>query len=75
VDNRDIGNDPILPCLKWLWCKFTGLPTFQPFWCVEGGKMAGFLGLDKLFEGRHFDREIIVLCVRWCLRFKLRVRA
>src|SRR5258708_19685146 len=33
--------------------------------------MAGFLGLDELFEGRHFDREIIVLCVRWYLRFKL----
>jgi hypothetical protein len=25
--------------------------------------MAGFLSLDELFEGRHFDREIIVLCV------------
>ena len=32
--------------------------------------MAGFRGLDELFEGRHFDREIIVLCVRWYLRFK-----
>ena len=36
--------------------------------------MAGFLGLDELFEGRHFDREIIVLCVRWYLRFKLSFR-
>jgi hypothetical protein len=26
------------------------------------------------FEGRHFDREIIVLCVRWYLRFKLSFR-
>jgi transposase-like protein len=34
--------------------------------------MAQFLSLDELFEGRHFDREIIVLCVRWYLRFKLR---
>jgi transposase-like protein len=24
-----------------------------------------------LFKGRHFDREIIVLCVRWYLRYKL----
>ncbi|MFP3559112.1 IS6 family transposase [Paraburkholderia sp. SIMBA_049] len=23
------------------------------------------------FDGRHFDREIIVLCVRWYLRYKL----
>ena len=36
--------------------------------------MAGFLALDKLFKGRHFDREVIVLCVRWYLRFKLSYR-
>ena len=36
--------------------------------------MAGFLGLDELFEGRHFDRDVIVLCVRWYLRFKLSFR-
>jgi transposase-like protein len=30
--------------------------------------------VDELFEGRHFDREIIVLCVRWYLRFKLSFR-
>jgi hypothetical protein len=36
--------------------------------------MAGSLGLDELFEGRHFDREIIVLCVRSYLRFKLSFR-
>ena len=23
----------------------------------------------RLFEGRHFDREVIILCVRWYLRF------
>ena len=36
--------------------------------------MAGFSGMDELFEGRDFDREIIVLCVRWYLRFKLSFR-
>jgi transposase-like protein len=36
--------------------------------------MAGFPGLDEVFEGRHFDCEIIVLCVRWYLRFRLRFR-
>ena len=36
--------------------------------------MAEFLGLDELFEGRHFDREVIVLCVRWYPRFKLSYR-
>jgi transposase-like protein len=36
--------------------------------------MAEFLGLDELFSGRRFDREIIILCVRWYLRFKLSFR-
>ena len=31
-------------------------------------------GLEQLFEGRHFDREVIILCVRWYLRFKLSLR-
>jgi transposase-like protein len=26
---------------------------------------------DQLFKGRHFEREIIILCVQWYLRFKL----
>ena len=30
--------------------------------------------IDRLFEGRHFDREVIVLCVRWYLRYKLSLR-
>ena len=29
---------------------------------------------DELFAGRHFDREVIILCVRWYLRFKLSLR-
>lgn len=28
----------------------------------------------ELFRGRHFDREIIVLCARWHLSFKLTSR-
>ncbi len=36
--------------------------------------MVGFLSLDVLFKGRHFDREVVVLCVRWYLRFKLSYR-
>jgi transposase-like protein len=27
-----------------------------------------------VFKGRHFDQEIIVLCVRWYLSFKLSSR-
>jgi DDE domain len=32
------------------------------------------LNIDDLFKGRHFDGEIIVLCVRWYLRYKLSFR-
>jgi hypothetical protein len=33
-----------------------------------------FLSLDELFRARHFDRDVVVLCVRWYLRFKLSCR-
>jgi transposase-like protein len=30
--------------------------------------------IEELFKGRHFDQEIVVLCVRWYLSFKLSYR-
>jgi hypothetical protein len=30
--------------------------------------------VEKLFKGRHFDREVIILCVRWYLRLKVSLR-
>src|SRR5260370_211534 len=36
--------------------------------------MGELKSVDELFEGRHFDREVIILCVRWYLRFKLSLR-
>jgi transposase-like protein len=30
--------------------------------------------IEELFAGRHFDREVIILCVRWYLRYKLSFR-
>ena len=30
-----------------------------------------FVPVEELFAGRHFDAEIVVLCVRWYLSFKL----
>src|SRR5216683_6344013 len=36
--------------------------------------MGKLKSLEELFEGRHFDREVIILCVRWYLRFKLSLR-
>jgi hypothetical protein len=29
---------------------------------------------DNLFKGRHFDQNIILLCIRWYLSFKLSSR-
>jgi transposase-like protein len=36
--------------------------------------MGKLKSVEELFEARHFDREIIILCVRWYLRFKLSLR-
>jgi hypothetical protein len=55
------------------------------FWCkpLECGIVTGkllirtltrMLSMIDLFKGRHFDREVTIICVRWCLRFKLSFR-
>ncbi|MGF6298076.1 transposase-like protein [Paraburkholderia sp. WC7.3d] len=36
--------------------------------------MSKLKSLDELFAGRHFDREVIILYVRWYLRYKLSLR-
>jgi len=36
--------------------------------------MARFEPIEQLFKGRHFDREIVVLCIRWYLSYKLSYR-
>ena len=36
--------------------------------------MSRLKSMAELFAGRHFDWEIIVLCVRWYLRYKLSQR-
>ncbi len=37
-------------------------------------RMPRFVPVEELFKGRHFDREIVVLCVRWYLSYKLSYR-
>jgi transposase-like protein len=49
------------------WVKVARLTNWWPV-------MSKRKGLEELFDGRHFDREIIVLCVRWYLRYKLSLR-
>ena len=36
--------------------------------------MSDLNSIEELFRGRHFDREVIILCVRWYLRYKLSFR-
>ena len=36
--------------------------------------MQQFAQPEELFKGRHFDQEIVMLCVRWYLSFKLSYR-
>ncbi len=36
--------------------------------------MRGVGSAEELFVGRHFDRRVIILCVRWHLRSKLSLR-
>jgi len=33
-----------------------------------------FVLIVDVFKGRHFDRQIIVLCVGWCTSLKLSLR-
>src|SRR3954463_14183208 len=46
------------------------------FWRLNGRRaaMGGLKSVQELFEGRHFDREVIILCVLWYLRLKLSLR-
>jgi transposase-like protein len=36
--------------------------------------MSKLKSLEELFAGRHFGREVIILCVRWYLRYKISLR-
>ena len=36
--------------------------------------MPRFVPIEELFKGRHVNQEIVVLCVRWYLSFKLSFR-
>src|SRR3984885_8556411 len=49
-------------------------PRYDVGRAAGGVGMGKLMGVEQLFEGRHFDREVIILCVRWYLRFKLSLR-
>jgi transposase-like protein len=60
--------------LRGLWCKRQDLARYDVGRAAGGVGMSKLMGVEQLFEGRHFDREVIILCVRWYLRFKLSLR-
>jgi hypothetical protein len=41
---------------------------------AEGRRRGKLTSVAELFEGRYFDREVIILCARRYLRFKLSLR-
>jgi hypothetical protein len=57
--------------------KFTVVVQIRPAGRLRSGfderepAMSKLKDIDWLFNGRHFEREVIVLCVRWYLRYKL----
>jgi transposase-like protein len=40
----------------------------------DDGQMPRFVPVEELFKGRHFNQEIVILCVRWYLSFRLSLR-
>jgi transposase-like protein len=57
----------------------SSLMPFKGLWCKREGagddeEMQRFVPIEELFKGRHFDRQIIVLCVSWYTSFKLSLR-
>jgi hypothetical protein len=62
--------------------RYTHLPLTRPIaksvetlgvFAITAG-MTEPTSAQDLFKGRHFDQEIIVLCIRWYLTFKLSSR-
>ena len=44
------------------WCKRQDLARYDVGRAAEGVGMGKLMGIEQLFEGRHFDREVIILC-------------
>ena len=44
-----------------LWCKRQDLARYDVGGAAGGVGMGKLMGVEQLFEGRHFDREVIIL--------------
>ena len=52
--------------LFWFWCKQAAIR--------DDGRMQPYVPVEALFKGRHFDGQIIMVCVSWYTSFKLSLR-
>jgi transposase-like protein len=52
------------------------LTNYMGFWCRNsaGARIEAMTFAEHLFKRRHFDRLVIILCVRWYVRYKLSYR-
>jgi hypothetical protein len=57
-----------------LWCKWRGPIGYAAPLSWSRSAMSKRKIAEELFKGRHFERGIVILCVRWYLRYKLSLR-
>jgi transposase-like protein len=61
--------------IEGLWCKQLQAVKYSEVVSKAKDHLVSKLSsVEELFAGRHFDREVIILCVRWYLRYKLSFR-
>src|SRR5438045_4128570 len=67
-DERDLPQDVSF----WLCCKNDGVMVSSALFETRRG--VPFMSNQSPFKWRHFESEIILLCVRWYLRYSLSYR-
>ena len=58
-----------MPFSQGLWCKRHGAIGYAGMLNEPRSAMAKLKTVEELFKDRHFDRDVVILCVRWYLRF------
>jgi hypothetical protein len=59
---RDLGDGVYV---HGLWCKYPRPIVYSGLSGIRGGVVSKLSSFEEFFAGRHFDREVIILCVRW----------
>jgi hypothetical protein len=66
--------------LSWRWRRRSPVNIMERVLVQTGpgvgddGQMPRFVPVEEQFKGRHFNQEIVVICVRWYLNYKLSYR-